>query len=117
MRVWNYNSSLEGSYRGVKRLGVTLDHTRVSPPVGNLVRKGPGNLGRPISYSQNIRLQKLSERIGTPHIFFGSSGGKAPPPVGGMGGVGLEIGGGLLQEYEPPTLPSGFVFKFVLLST
>ena len=31
----------------------------------------------------------------------------------------LDPGGGALpvQEYEPPTLPSGFVFKFVLMST
>jgi hypothetical protein len=118
LRIWNYNSSLEGSYRGVKRLLVTLDGQRISPPVGNLVRKGPGPLGRPVAYAQTIRLLSASERVGTPYIFFGSSGGKAPPPVrGGQTNLLLEGGGAVLQEYEAPTLPSGFVFKFVFLST
>ena len=118
LRIWNYNSSLEGSYRGVKRLLVTLDGQRISPPVGNLVRKGPGPLGRPVAYAQTIRLLSASERVGTPYIFFGSSGGKVPPPVGvGQSNLLPEGGGAVLQEYEAPTLPSGFVFKFVFLST
>jgi hypothetical protein len=40
--VWNYNSSLEGTYRGVKRMLVALDGQRASPPAGHLIRKGPG---------------------------------------------------------------------------
>ena len=69
MRIWNYNSSLEGSYRGVKRLVVTLDSIRVSPPVGYLIRKGPGPMGRNVAYEQTIRLRQLSERIGTVYIY------------------------------------------------
>jgi hypothetical protein len=72
LRVQNYNQSLEGSYRGVKRLVVWMDQTRVSPPVGYLVRKGPGPMSREVSFAQTIRLEPLSERIGTPFIFFGS---------------------------------------------
>ena len=71
----NYNESLEGSYRGVKRLVVWMDQTRVSPPVGYLVRKGPGPMSREVSFAQAIRLEPLSERIGTPFIFFGSRWG------------------------------------------
>jgi hypothetical protein len=40
--VWNYNSSLEGTYRGAKRMLVALDGQRASPPAGHLIRKGPG---------------------------------------------------------------------------
>ena len=42
----------------------------------------------------------------------GFSGGKAAAAMG-VSGAG-EI---VQQEYEPPTLPSGFIFKFALLST
>ena len=75
LRLWNYNASLEESYKGVKRLNVFLDNVRVSPPVGYLVRKGPGPMGgdtRPLEFAQTIRLRPLSERVATPYIFFGS---------------------------------------------
>lgn len=106
LRVWNYNSSLEGSYRGVKRLAIALDDVNISPPVGHLIRKAPGPIVQ--DYAQHIKFQAslggaAIERVGTPQIFFG----------GGHSGVDVA----LVQEYEPPTLPSGFVFKFVLLST
>jgi hypothetical protein len=31
LRFWNYNSSVEGTYRGVKRVLVFLDSLRLSP--------------------------------------------------------------------------------------
>jgi len=101
--VWNYNSSLEGTYRGVKRMLVSLDDQRASPLVGHLIRKGPGPVG--VAYGQALPLQQVAdggglERVGTPQILYRPSSDVA-----------------LVQEYEPPTLPCGFIFKLMLLST
>lgn len=107
LRFWNYNSSVEGTYRGVKRVLVFLDQQRLSPSEGHLLRKAPGPTK--FDFGQRIRLKSAVgggglERIGTPHIFFGQSQPQGPVE-------------GLVQEYEPPTLPCGFIFRFELTST
>uniref|UniRef100_A0A7S4UKN9 KATNIP domain-containing protein n=1 Tax=Guillardia theta TaxID=55529 RepID=A0A7S4UKN9_GUITH len=102
--VWNYNGSIENTYRGVKRMSIVLDNRSLSPPAGHLVRKAPGPTRISIDFSQKICLTSLGERIGTPQIFRGSSSIITPE-------------GYVMQEYEPPTLPSGFIFKFSLIST
>lgn len=50
-----------------------------------------------------VRLQVATagggiERVGTPHIFFGQHLQQGPVE-------------GVVQEYDPPTLPCGFIFR------
>ena len=45
LKVWNFNTSVEESYLGVKRMDVLLDGMAVSPPAGFLIRKAPGGEG------------------------------------------------------------------------
>lgn len=55
LKMWNYNSSVEGTYRGVKRVLVTLDANRLSPAEGHLLRKAPGPTS--FDFGQRIRLK------------------------------------------------------------
>ena len=72
LKVWNYNAGLEGTYVGVRRLAVTLDGRRLSPPEGFLIRKAPGNdsfdFGQFVDFSpasnvQNTPVQKHGRRF------------------------------------------------------
>ncbi|CAF4667509.1 unnamed protein product, partial [Rotaria sp. Silwood2] len=43
LRIWNYNKSLDDTYRGVKRLHVQLNEKIISPRQGFLLRRAPGH--------------------------------------------------------------------------
>ncbi|CAF3729736.1 unnamed protein product [Rotaria sp. Silwood1] len=43
LRIWNYNKSLDDTYRGVKRLHVQLNDKIISPKQGFLLRRAPGH--------------------------------------------------------------------------
>ncbi|XP_022258466.1 protein KIAA0556-like, partial [Limulus polyphemus] len=100
LRVWNYNASLEDSYRGVKHLSVTLDSKRLSPTDGFLVRKGPGHCY--FEYSQEISFE------GPPSLYNSDSLLTSLP---------RRSSDDLLTDYEAPVMPQGFVFELHLLST
>lgn len=42
IRVWNYNKSEEGSYRGSKCITVSADGIQITPPSGVILKKAPG---------------------------------------------------------------------------
>ncbi|CAF4473161.1 unnamed protein product, partial [Rotaria magnacalcarata] len=43
LRIWNYNKSVDDTYRGVKRLHVQLNDKSISPRQGFLLRRAPGH--------------------------------------------------------------------------
>ncbi|CAF4764173.1 unnamed protein product, partial [Rotaria socialis] len=43
LRIWNYNKSVDDTYRGVKRLHVQLNDKIISPRQGFLLRRAPGH--------------------------------------------------------------------------
>lgn len=43
IKIWNYNKSLEDSFRGVKKIRISIDDKICSPSGCYIVRKAPGN--------------------------------------------------------------------------
>ncbi|CAD5110948.1 DgyrCDS304 [Dimorphilus gyrociliatus] len=87
IRIWNYNKSLDDTYRGVKCMKIELDGRDISPPGGVLIRKGPGQTC--FDFVQEVLFKK------------------APPkPVSNA-----------FTSNCRELLPSGFIVKLHLLST
>ncbi|KAF0710994.1 hypothetical protein AaE_012294, partial [Aphanomyces astaci] len=95
--VWNYNKSAEDTYRGVKSAIVLIDNVVVATVA---LRKAPGHAL--FDFKQSIVLGEwaLYRSLST------SSGVSSTYKT--------HV---LKQDYEPPLLPSGFLFKFVMWST
>uniref|UniRef100_A0A1B6E268 KATNIP domain-containing protein n=1 Tax=Clastoptera arizonana TaxID=38151 RepID=A0A1B6E268_9HEMI len=101
--VWNYNSSLEMSYCGVKQLILKLDNHPLPLDNGMItLRRAPGHchyhFGQLIPLLPNRNESSLSVRINsvlaamTPRSLYE-------------------------EEYESPEMPRGFVYQLLLLST
>ncbi|KAL7691818.1 putative protein KIAA0556 [Plasmopara halstedii] len=105
LRVWNYNKSLEDTYRGVKQVIVTIDGVLVSPKkTGYLLRKAPGvcdfDFGQLLFFSLNkINSSLYSKRV---HYPFRSLAYKTPI---------------IRQDYEVPLYPQGFLLKIICWTT
>ncbi len=111
IRVYNYNKSLEDSFRGCKKMRISLDDRTVNPE-GHIIRKAPGttsfDFGHTIYLSDCQEDQRASVRSSS--ILNGSiqraimkaKSNKMETPR---------------QDYECALLPTGYVFKFHLLST
>ncbi|XP_060116845.1 katanin-interacting protein [Heteronotia binoei] len=100
LRIWNYNKSLEDTYRGAKVVHVSLDGAALSPPEGFLVRKGPGNCHFDfaqeilfVDYLQGLPALPACERMETKKTEQAS------------------------MDYEAPLMPCGFIFQFQLLTS
>ncbi|XP_048575764.1 katanin-interacting protein [Nematostella vectensis] len=108
MRVWNYNKSLDGTFRGAKIVHVSLDGKLISPPEGYLLRKGPGNVH--FDFAQDVYFSGRN-----------STGGSSTSPLASVpetrrsqSRVNIRK---LIPDYEPALMPTGFVFQFQLLSS
>ncbi|XP_062956228.1 katanin-interacting protein [Cynocephalus volans] len=100
LRFWNYNKSLEDTYRGAKIVHVSLDGLCVSPPEGFLIRKGPGNCH--FDFAQEILfVDYLQARL-------------LPQPARRLYPSSLECAS---MDYEAPVMPCGFIFQFQLLTS
>ncbi|EFA08803.2 katanin-interacting protein [Tribolium castaneum] len=99
IRIWNYNSSLETSYAGVRALKILLDGKPVKNPVTKneifILRRAPGN--QHYDYVQDI---KFVEDLA-------------------VGDVHDELPSLLDQDefYEPSAMPEGFVIQLIVFST
>uniref|UniRef100_A0A8C0EZ99 Katanin interacting protein n=1 Tax=Bubo bubo TaxID=30461 RepID=A0A8C0EZ99_BUBBB len=100
LRFWNYNKSLEDTYRGAKVVHVLLDGHSISPSEGFLIRKGPGNCHFDfaqeilfLDYLQPQLINKVQRRTGSKRMEQAS------------------------MDYEAPLMPCGFVFQFQLLTS
>ncbi|RLO11863.1 hypothetical protein DYB28_011135, partial [Aphanomyces astaci] len=95
--VWNYNKSAEDTYRGVKSAIVLIDNVVVATVA---LRKAPGHAL--FDFKQSIVLGEwaLYRSLST------SSGVSSTYKT--------HV---LKQDYEPPLLPSGFLFKVAALPT
>ncbi|RZB39056.1 hypothetical protein BDFB_007145 [Asbolus verrucosus] len=96
IRIWNYNSSLETSYAGVRAIKIILDGRPIKNPITKneifILRRAPGN--RHYDFVQDIRFVEDFEN--------------------------REEILSLLDEnefYEPSMMPEGFVFQFVIFSS
>ncbi|EEY56508.1 uncharacterized protein PITG_10046 [Phytophthora infestans T30-4] len=99
LKIWNYNTTLEGSFKGTKQVSVRIDgvhHTRVS------LRKAPGNL-MDFDFGQFLYLQAECTRPSSPRLIRKKS---AMKPI-------AEV----FQQYQTPLFPTGYIIKFVFSST
>jgi hypothetical protein len=54
LRFYNYNKSLEDSFRGVKKIKIYVDDSCISPEEGHMVRKAPGNSSFDFGHTINL---------------------------------------------------------------
>nr|CAD7258594.1 unnamed protein product [Timema shepardi] len=106
VRLWNYNSSSELSYCGVKHMKLHLDDELVSPgPDGMVtVRRAPGNCH--FNFGQDVMLANSPGAV-EEHLL------QVSPRGSGEGDEAFVDE----EEYEPPNMPQGFVFQVLILST
>jgi len=107
VKIWNYNASLDDSYKGARHVHFWLDQTSLSPSDLHLLRKGPGISA--FDFGQTIRLmpQSMDER------------NAAPPKSPAMDRLEMTLTSfvSVHQDYETPTNPTAFSFKFHFIST
>lgn len=99
LRVWNYNKSLEDTFRGAKVIHVYMDDFEVSPEEGYLLRKGPGHCH--FDFAQDV-------------LFNIPDGLCEHEDDSKHGKINLHQ---IVNEYETLMMPSGFVFQFKLFSS
>lgn len=97
IRIWNYNSSLETSYAGVRAMKILLDGKPVKNPVTKneifILRRAPGN--QHYDYVQDIKfVEDFTEEIHEMPSLLDQH-----------------------EFYEPTSMPEGFVFQFIIFST
>ncbi|XP_033213105.1 protein KIAA0556-like isoform X2 [Belonocnema kinseyi] len=105
MRVWNYNSSLDFSYCGVKKMIVRLDGKPVFDFFdGFLLRRAPGccqyDFVQEISFINPPTSQKILPNQHSLHI-----------------AVLPEDSTNNDMDYEAPLIPQGFVYQIAIFST
>ncbi|CAH1391154.1 unnamed protein product [Nezara viridula] len=98
--IWNYNESAELSYAGVKNLDIFLDDKLINEDV--LIRKAPGHCHFMIKQTISLLNQKQKKRESVDNLLKSLLNSKVPLSF---------------EEYEPPEMPSGFVFQFQLMSS
>lgn len=101
LRIWNYNKSLEDTFRGAKTIHIYLDDHIISPQDGFLLRKGPGHCH--FDFAQDLLFNNpdaLSE-LQYPESTIQRK-------------INLQ---NIVNEYETLMMPSGFVFQFKLFSS
>ncbi|OWZ14346.1 STE/STE11/CDC15 protein kinase [Phytophthora megakarya] len=101
LKIWNYNTTLEDSFKGTKQISVRIDgvhHIRAS------LRKAPGNI-MDFDFGQFLYLRNNSTKLSHPSrsLVKKQSGMKPIPEV--------------FQQYQTPLFPTGYIIKFVLTST
>jgi hypothetical protein len=100
LKFYNYNKSLEDTYRGVKLVTISVDGKLVTPMRGVVIRKAPGVAFFDFGYT--VRLPHTREwEADEIAVYNQPSFGLAPRA----------------QEYVVPIYPTGFVFEFILYST
>eukprot|EP00794_Sanderia_malayensis_P021189 gene21189-23267_t len=104
IRVWNYNKSLDDTYRGAKSMQLFIDDKEISPDGGFLLRKGPGHCH--FDFAQDILFDQTEEELEKIE----------------KSRLAAEKRNILRQEkniadYETILLPTGFVFQLRLFST
>ncbi|TYZ60944.1 hypothetical protein PybrP1_008685 [[Pythium] brassicae (nom. inval.)] len=129
IKVWNYNLTLEDSCKGAKQLSVYIDgekHASFS------MRKAPGNTME-FDFGQYLYLHSASQQ----HLHV-ESGGDIPQyfkpvDVGRSGDCStptyqsirssttqsreMKPIAELFQQYQTPLFPTGYIVKFVMMST
>ncbi|XP_051703511.2 katanin-interacting protein isoform X4 [Oryctolagus cuniculus] len=101
LRFWNYNKSPEDTYRGAKVVHVSLDGSRISPPDGFLIRKGPGHCH--FDFAQEMLF-----------VDYLQAGPRPTQPARRPDTQSLERPS---MDYEAPLMPCGFIFQFQLLTS
>ena len=100
VKIYNYNKSIEDSYRGAKVITISVGNKLVTPKRGIIVRKAPGNAL--FDFGCVVKIPFSGGWEGNEIAAYS----KQPASVALM-----------LQEYDTPQLPTGFTFEFVLYST
>jgi len=141
LRLWNYNRSADDTFRGVRRMTVTLEggggggggdgggeegqRVLLTPSDGAAIRKAPGTDAFDFGQTVPLRLSVAgaTDYSGANYVAEASSGPVDSVPVPLIfGGAGASHNAGdhnavLAQGFETPLLPSGHVLQLQLLST
>jgi hypothetical protein len=64
LKFYNYNKSLEDSFRGVKKIKIHIDDCCISPVEGHMVRKAPGNSSFDFGHTINLTAGSTSSSLG-----------------------------------------------------
>lgn len=107
LRIWNYNKGEEDTYRGMRSVSLTAvtatsasaptQSVTLSPPGGFILRKAPGTADFDFGQTIFLRDPSVAAAVSTASIDILR---RAPIPDASL-----------------PVLPTGFVLKFLLLST
>ncbi|KAK0173913.1 hypothetical protein PV328_007050 [Microctonus aethiopoides] len=113
MRIWNYNGSLESSYCGVKQLLVELDGKKLFDDdfEGFVLRRAPGSCH--YNFSQDINF------INRPNIVKNYHDQLSHSKVPQENVDSFKLSTDVLNEinYEPPSMPQGFIYQIIIFST
>ncbi|EGZ21669.1 hypothetical protein PHYSODRAFT_492265 [Phytophthora sojae] len=104
LKVWNYNTTLDDSFKGTKQISVRIDgvhHMRAS------LRKAPGNL-MDFDFGQFLYLRNSSTRPSSP---------PSTPPQSRRNKTTMKPIAEVFQQYQTPLFPTGYIIKFVFSST
>ncbi len=99
IKFYNYNKSVEDTNRGAKVVTIAVDDKLVTPKRGVIVRKAPGNQN--IDFGHIVRIPVTQ--------------GWEPAEIAAYNRPAAPLH--IVQEYQTPTLPTGFIFELVLYST
>ncbi|OQS01857.1 hypothetical protein THRCLA_05699, partial [Thraustotheca clavata] len=118
LKFWNYNASLEDSYKGIfahqapidytikgiKRIAIMIDGDWMSPPEGFLIRKAPGNsnfdFGQFIQPKSHLSTGNLSRSIGS-DFFQSETYHHTPPPTADPKRMSSQSSGNLTRQSAP----------------
>lgn len=97
---WNYNKNPEDTARGVKRILLYIDGKCVTSNMGIAIRKAPGTADN-----------DFGQMVSLPYIDGWNEDSMSPlsRPI-----FASQL---VMQDYETPFLPCGFIFKLRLFST
>ncbi|XP_034942334.1 protein KIAA0556-like [Chelonus insularis] len=113
---WNFNSSLEGSYGGVKQLGIEIDGENIFEDNTKtyILRRAPGSCH--YDFSQRITFTDMPSDAKYNANFSCST---LPSELATSKEASTKLWRDALnsEDYESPLIPQGFVYQFVIFST
>ncbi|KYQ91327.1 hypothetical protein DLAC_08273 [Tieghemostelium lacteum] len=120
IRVWNYNKGQEDTCRGAKKVAITLDSQNLSPFTGyHIFRKSPGHSN--FDFGQTISFYNWDKPLSPGKEISINNNNNNNININNINSNSIVNNNITVtnkqNEYNSLDLPSGFVIKFVILST
>lgn len=116
IKVWNYNKSLDDTARGFGSVQISLDGQPLQQSAV-VLRPAPGSVW--FDFGQSVFFQNTSSGVALRCGYLDAYGAEQHAMAASMtrGGLPRYITPSVRQDYEPPLLPGGCIFRFVFRST